>query len=401
MELEFEIVGNELILHYSPIQNYEYAMDKINSGDHYTIKHTFHVTKELIRHYDDRDFFDETISFRIGIVSNDFIEIDKEVIKTEQRFFFSKSIKLKMNMFVASRDISILSKIDQIIDSDFYVMADYDGCKKGIPKEEYIKLINTFPKTAELNHYTHSRIANIIKEWFPESDKYQLIYDRFIEKKEKNNSALDSCQSSYNIAIEIAQFSTAKEELSKMLSNSDGYTEKMWQEKIQNVIQLLYPQYILSLREIRFKGIDKNDKQPDFILVDTNGYVDILEIKKPEIQLITRQASYRNNYVPVRDFSGTIQQIEKYLYCLTSIPESQKIVIDKIRPLIPKDLEPEIVSPKGILIIGRSNNFNKQQKNDFELIKRQYKNIADIMTYDDLLKRIDNILFSLKAKNKN
>lgn len=32
---------------------------------------------------------------------------------------------------------------------------------------------------------------------------------------------------------------------------------------------------------------------------------------------------------------------------------------------------------------------------DFELIRRQYKHIAEIMTYDDLLQRIDNIIAAL------
>ena len=45
--------------------------------------------------------------------------------------------------------------------------------------------------------------------------------------------------------------------------------------------------------------------------------------------------------------------------------------------------------------MGRSDSFNRQQKDDFELIKRQYKHIAEIMTYDDLMQRIDNIIAAL------
>ena len=108
--------------------------------------------------------------------------------------------------------------------------------------------------------------------------------------------------------------------------------------------------------------------------------------------MITKQDSYRNNYVPVRELSGAVQQIEKYIYCLSSIENSQKAVIEKLRD--------GIVSPKGMLLIGRSKDFNEQQTRDFEIIKRQYKNVADIMTYDDLLKRISNIVSSLEMKNR-
>ncbi len=67
---------------------------------------------------------------------------------------------------------------------------------------------------------------------------------------------------------------------------------------------------------MQFKGIDDYDKQTDFILVDANGFIDILEIKKPNIQISTKEASYRNNYVPVRNLSESVQQIEKIFILL-------------------------------------------------------------------------------------
>ena len=78
----------------------------------------------------------------------------------------------------------------------------------------------------------------------------------------------------------------------------------------------LYPKYIAGVREVVIKGVDRHEKRPDFLLVDANGYIDILEIKKPNVQILTKQSSYRNNYVPVRELAGAIQQIEKYIYCL-------------------------------------------------------------------------------------
>ena len=75
-------------------------------------------------------------------------------------------------------------------------------------------------------------------------------------------------------------------------------------------------------------------------------------------------------------------------------------MLEKLRDGLPEGVNPQVVSPKGMLLIGRSKDFNEQQKRDFEIIKRQYKNIADIMTYDDLLKRISNIVSSLEMKNR-
>ena len=62
---------------------------------------------------------------------------------------------------------------------------------------------------------------------------------------------------------------------------------------------------------------------------------------------------------------------------------------------LPEQICPQIVNPQGMLLIGRSKHFNQQQNSDFELIKRQYKNIVDIFTYDDLLDRLKNIVAAL------
>ena len=174
--------------------------------------------------------------------------------------------------------------------------------------------------------------------------------------------------------------------------------ESIWQKKIRNILQLLYPKYILCTPEVTFKGVDGYDKRPDFLLVDVNGFIDILEIKRPDVQVLTKQASYRNNYVPVREFAGAIQQIEKYIYCLNSINDKEATVLKVLSEKLPESVIPQVVNPQGILLLGRSKDFNQQQKRDFELIKRQYKNIADIMTYDELVSRLRNIVISLRKR---
>ena len=76
-------------------------------------------------------------------------------------------------------------------------------------------------------------------------------------------------------------------------------------------------------------------------------------------------------------------------------------LIEKLSGILPESITPAVLNPKGILLLGRSKDFNNQQRTDFELIKRQYKNIVDIMTYDDLLMRLKNILVSLKMRRTN
>ena len=367
---------------------------RLDTEDGISIKNTFWVTNDLLfATADAEDDWEETLRFYIGIIGESYTLLDSDVIGTKHSFYFSNEIKLKPEMFVAYRNISILRKIDELIERDFYIGGDWET-HEGISKETYDELIRKFPKTAELDKYAHKRIASIIKDFFPECDKYEAIYEKFIESKNSSYASSTLSISQCNVKIELEQFTVAYQELKDMLDRYEAIDEKQWQKKIHNILQLLYPKYICCAREIKFYG-GKNDKQPDFLLVDANGFVDILEIKKADVRMLTQ---YRNNYVATREISGAIQQIEKYIFCLNSSDKAKGDVSKKLTAFLPEGVEVKIVNPQGILLAGRSNEFNCEQQKDFELIKRQYKHVADIMTYDDLAQRLRNIIASLEKR---
>ena len=63
-----------------------------------------------------------------------------------------------------------------------------------------------------------------------------------------------------------------------------------------------------------------------------------------------------------------------------------------------------ITNPKAIIVVGRDQQPNgspaldASQQLDLEIIKRKYANVIDILTYDDLLRRLDNIIASLRGQ---
>ena len=393
MTVDFETNGNELILVYTPERGSEEIKNRLISEDGVLIKKTFFVNQILLREFDDDFDYEEILRFCIGTVGEHYTHLDSEVFRTKHSFYFANEIKLNYKMFIAHRDIAILRKIDEVIEHDFYIGGDWEA-HNGISKETFEILISKFPKTAELDKYAHKRIASIIKDYFPECDKYEAIYEKFIGSKSNSFAPTTSTVSKFNIQIELEQFSVAYQELNDMIDRYEAIDEKQWQEKIHNILQLLYPKYICCAREIKFYG-GKNDKQPDFLLVDANGFIDILEIKKADVRVLTQ---YRNNYVAAREISGAIQQIEKYIFCMNSSNKAQEDVSKKLIEFLPDSIEVKFVNPQGILIAGRSNNFDREQLRDFELIKRQYKHVADIMTYDDLAQRLSNIIAALEKR---
>jgi hypothetical protein len=138
-------------------------------------------------------------------------------------------------------------------------------------------------------------------------------------------------------------------------------------------------------------------RSPDFTLINYAGNVDIIEIKKPEAPIL-RKGVYRDNYIPSRDLSGTIMQAEKYVFYLNKGGrELESSIKKKYNNLIPTDLKVKIASPKAIVLLGRDNEFSESQQLDLEIIKRKYANIIDIVTYDDLLRRLQNVISVLRA----
>lgn len=389
MSVTFEKHDAELWICYSPEYGLDYVHGKFNEDEPVIIKHTFVVTPELLREENDDGF--EEAKFCIGEIVGDYIRLLPEVIRTDHYFFFAKDIRFKLSLFVAKRGISILNKIDEVIDRDFYVGGDWEY-HQGISMDVYMELINKFPKSAELDKYARYRISHVLKEYYPECDQYEQLYDKYMSKlREKHSSKANKADVDFNRKIDLEQFKVAYQELSEMI-NDLGVDEAEWQHKIYNILRLLYPQYIYCAREVQFPGIGKGEKRPDFLLVDVHGFVDILEIKKATVRILTQ---YRNNYVPSREFTGAIQQIEKYAFCLNTVNEAKEKVYDALSPHVAEGLTIQTINPQGILLLGRSDDFTPQQCSDFELIKRQYKHIADIMTYDDLLCRLKNIITAL------
>ena len=72
----------------------------------------------------------------------------------------------------------------------------------------------------------------------------------------------------------------------------------------------------------------------------------------------------------------------------------KKKLLDKLRKdyNLSNDFKINIINPQGMIIMGRSNKLSAQQLKDFEIIKRKYKNVIDIMSYDDLLSILSRII---------
>ena len=286
MSISFGRQGSELILTLAPERIYTHEiLEVLNKGDEWRISHSFIVYK---KHFRFEDTEQNEIQFCVGTVYDEYTLIDSDVIGTEHKFYFSNAIKLDKRYFVAYRNISILLKIDHVVNQDVYIGGNH--AEGYIPVETFELLIKKFPKTAELDYYAHARIATIIKEFYPNAEQHEIKFNKYMERQEKRLSSIFSqnVQTVFkkNATIEFQQFKILKHDLIELLNKADSISEHIWQEQIHGLLRLLYPKYIAGIREVVIKGVDRHDKRPDFLLVDANGYIDILEIKRPSVQLL-------------------------------------------------------------------------------------------------------------------
>ena len=322
--------------------------------------------------------------FKIGVVSENYYIIEKEVLGIDYELRIHESIPLKNELFVAKRNISIFRRINKF---QIKKLTIGDNEQDTLSTEVFYKLLKEFPTTHETNLYANARISSIIRDSLPISVDYE---EKFQKYRNKKKSRKGSQPRQIFKKYESDKFSTLIDKIEEMLKNTDPYSENQWQAEILQIIQFLYPKYIKAFKEAPVRDSLVNKKRRiDYLMVDASGYVDAIEIKQPFSECIVTSNCYRGNHVPMRELNGTVMQLEKYIYHLNRWGKRGEDKLNKeYGDQLPSGLKIKIVNPSGMIIMGRDKDLTSAQKNDFEVIRRKYRNVLEIMTYDDMLRRL-------------
>jgi hypothetical protein len=382
-----------LLLNYAPDAGMGGIEKDLEENGDITFARTFHIFKDNFSMNDDGDSFTSII----GRYKNGFLELDRQVFGIEHNILFGSTIQIK-DKFLTRDRVSIILALDHYAKEDLCIVPDDFGLEvpqgtAKIPLSTYLDLISKFPTPTELLMYKMKSIDSIVGDFFNGLPDYSSIYDDYISKHRKLNFSEPLYPQ--NSEIVIFELENARKELKELLSNL-AISELEWQRKVARIVLLLYPKYLLALTSVAIKEPSGKQRQLDFLLVDNLGNVDVLEIKKPFEECIMSQSVYRDNYLPRRELNGAIIQSEKYLYYLTSNQKINEELINRLEESNLNGLKVNIRNPQAFILAGRSSNLSDQQLLDFEIIKRSHKNIVEIMTYDDLLIRIENALSFLR-----
>ena len=391
--------ANQLLIQYRPDMSDEgrWIDERLKNEGTVTLRRVFTFEADDMLNHNPNIHSYYTHSFVLGVADKIFYKIDKKILGLKYDLLISKSMEINIKTFVAHRNISIFRKIDDLVDESIVVGGNSEN---SIPIADFEKLLRNFPNSTELNFYAQARITQTLKDYLGTMSDAQKRLETYLNRKKTIESR---SRVSFLRSYESSKFEYIRDELREMLKNADAYEEKAWQKQMVDFLLLIFPKYVAVLRNLHVKDFYSNPRKHtnryiDFTLVDATGSIDIVEIKKPFDNCLLSAGQYRDNYTPRKELSGSVMQVEKYIFHLSKWGRGGEIdILNKRKFELPPDFKIKITNPKAMIILGRDSNFTDEQKFDFEIMKRKYANIMDILTYDDLLRRLDNIISRIQS----
>ncbi len=413
--IDFDVKKRSVVLEYEPDFNAGWVMKELNTHRQVTISRAFTFKEgDLISGPDETEFGDvEEGAFRFRFakrkdgyfcIAGRILNIENDVLIADQ------GILLERKLFVAERNIGIFRRIAKVKqdDGDIVVGGNRDGA---IPIDAFRELLDKFPNSGELDRYASARVETIVGEFFDGMRSAREKYETYLSKRKSSVSKKPLRQQAL-LQAEIDKYIYLRDTISAWLEKAYTYTERDWQGMITKVILLLFPKYVAVLENVQisdfYSSPDRRKKRYiDLCLVDAGGNIDVIEIKKPFDNTILSKSRYRDNSLPARELSGSIMQAEKYLFHLSKWGVAGERALSKrYEAELPTAMPIRITNPKAMIILGRDRlpssqqALSESQMLDLEVIKRKYANMMDILTYDDLLRRLDNMIASLSQRKQ-
>ena len=180
-----------------------------------------------------------------------------------------------------------------------------------------------------------------------------------------------------SLVIESIKRKNALQEFNEAIDKN--YTESYWQDWFEKNKWILGSEYLKILDE---RTIDSNNIA-DYLMEAFDGFLDVVEIKKPNGLKFWMESLDHNNYVPSSDLIKAITQCQNYLYEIERESNSAKF--------LERTQGTKIIKPRCLLVFGRSKNWNDRQKEAYRILNSSFNQI-NILTYDHLLARAKNIM---------
>jgi hypothetical protein len=124
----------------------------------------------------------------------------------------------------------------------------------------------------------------------------------------------------------------------------------------------------------------------DYLFPTPDGFIDILEIKKPTHDVLKRDQSHPGAFSWSNEANGAIGQVVHYLY---EIELHQLEIAQKLRR--EHALKLSTIKPRAFILVGKSDFWDEEERDAFRKLNHSLHGI-EILTYTDLLRRGENLI---------
>jgi hypothetical protein len=211
--------------------------------------------------------------------------------------------------------------------------------------------------------------AKAVRDLFNHPDKLDLV--DFIAQ---NNIIPEHLM----LALRLKKQMQAIAEFKTMLSGD--LVEQPWQKWFEQNPWVLGTEFVRVLDE---RAIDTAHIS-DFLMQAYDGFLDIVEIKRPEGRLaFWAEKLDHGNYIPSPALTKAITQATRYIYEIEREANSVKFLerVDQVKT----------IKPRCILIFGRSHDWDSEQAESYRILNASFHDLS-ILTYDHVLDRARRLL---------
>ena len=408
--IRFDVSARSVILEYEPDFNSPaWVLGQLNALGEVTVSKAFTFTTADLIDSPTGPLGDDVelrqFRFRFAARRDGYFHIAGRILDIENDVLIDESVWLERKTFVAERNVSIFRRVAKVKGdaNPIVIGGDLEGA---VPLDAFRELLDRFPNSGEIDRYASARVETIVGEFFDGMRSARDKYEAYLSRRKSSVSDQPLPQNEL-LQGETDKFIYVRDVIAEWLKQADSYSERDWQRMIIKVILLIFPKYVAVLENVEIADFYTSPDRKtlrfiDLCLVDAGGNVDVIEIKKPFDNAILGKSLYRDNSLPTRELSGGIMQAEKYLFHLSKWGVvGERELTRRYSSQLPTAMEIRVTNPKAMIILGRDQlpdgqpAFSKRQMFDLEVIKRKYANMMDILTYDDLLRRLNNIIASL------
>ena len=324
--------------------------------------------------------------------------------------YIKQGVMYYLNKMLSDKGVEILTIAKdgnnqfKKIHTSYVVSINYDSFKRLRTRLARINNDSKFEKTNTVNELFHNIfprvypkakvspkrrtkqvVANLDENIIPHLEKEHVdklldFFETLLSTKYSSAVHRRKLFESAKIKVDDVAIGDIIQDFEQMLSQS--HSEGRWGNFLRKNLFLIDSKYVDAIPQLNI--VLAGSRKVDFGLIDSQGYLDIFEIKKPSTKLFAPKPD-RGNYYWSLEAVKAIVQAEKYLF--NAERKAPELTEDIKRE---KGLNVEVVKPRAVVIIGENKQLDNNKKtNDFRVLRQSLKNI-EIVLYDELLQRLKN-----------